>query len=145
MNTYTIIKTTTKSVTVVFTLMNRKTGATSELKKIMRRYGDITNGLGWLEKSDFSSFIEATEYLLTAEEVAKIKRVYTPNALQKQEIARRVQARKDWYNNPANIEEMNREIKKMQNHKGFMTGNDITRELINETINKDVQKVYGLA
>ncbi|MFM6249295.1 MAG: hypothetical protein ACKPEQ_09125, partial [Dolichospermum sp.] len=64
--------------------MNRKTGATSELKKVMRKYGDITNGLGWLEKSDFSSFIEATEYLLTAEEVAKIKRVYTPNALQKQ-------------------------------------------------------------
>ena len=145
MNTYTIAKTTKKSVTVVFTLVNRKTKSTSELKKIIKTYSDITDGLGWLEESEFVVFIDAVKFLLTPEELAKITKVYTPNAIQKLETAKQVKSRKDWYNNPANMAKMNREIKKMQNDPGFMTGNDITKESINSLINKDVQKLYGLA
>ena len=144
MNTYTIVKTTKKSVTVLFTLVNRKTKATSELKKVIKNYSDIADGLSWLEDSDFTGFIDATKNILTTEELAKITKVYTPNAVQKQETAKQVKARKDWYSNPANMIKMNREIKKMQNDPGFMSGNDITKELINSTINKDVQRLYGV-
>ena len=144
MNTYTIVKTTKKAVTVLFTLVNRKTKATSELKKVIKTYSDIADGLSWLEDSDFPGFIDATKNILTTEELAKITKTYTPNAVQKQETAKQVKARKDWYNNSANMVKMNREIKKMQNDPGFMSGNDITKELINSTINKDVQRLYGV-
>ena len=144
MNTYTIVKTTKKAVTVLFTLVNRKTKATSELKKVIKTYSDIADGLSWLEDSDFPGFIDATKNILTTKELAKIIKTYTPNAVQKQETAKQVKARKDWYNNSANMIKMNREIKKMQNDPGFMSGNDITKELINLTINKDVQRLYGV-
>ncbi len=144
MNTYKIVKTTKKSVTVVFLLINKKTKTANELKQVLKTYRDITEGLSWLDENDFAPFIEATKNLLTGEELAKITKVYTPNKAQKQETTNQVQARKDWYNNSANIAKMNREIKKMQQDPGFMTGHDVTRGLIDSTINKDVQKLYGI-